>query len=340
MRWDNNVKLMHESTGNMKVLLTGTHFTPAIAVMEKLKKYQGIKIVYVGRTTTMEGDATPSLESQILPKMGIKFIPLIAGRWQRFISPFIVISLLKIPFGFVQALLLVFLEKPDVILSFGGYVALPVVIAGWLFSIPIIIHEQTLLAGLSNRISAIFADKIAISFKESKKFFNREKTILTGNPIRKDLLDIAVGNVSTRRPNKDVMVLIMGGSQGSHAINLAVWECLDKLIKFASIIHVTGDNKFGDFEKSKRLGELMKLGKRYQVFKWIGEDYGIYLKKADLVVCRAGINTLSELAYVGKPALVIPIPYIYLDEQNQNARYFEGLGLVKILPQSKLSGVK
>lgn len=306
----------------MKVLVTGTHLTPALAIIEELKKNYHSEIVYVGRKTTLEGDETPSVESQILPKLGVKFIPLIAGRLQRTLTIYTIPSLLKIPIGFLQALFIILAEKPDVILSFGGYVAVPSVFVGWLFSIPIIIHEQTLVSGLANKISSFFADKIAISFERTLK----EKEVLTGNPIRKEIIAVKPAR------HKGINILITGGNQGSHVINLAVEQSLNKLTKLAHIIHVTGDNRFHDFERLAKF-----TSESYMVKKWIGEEWGSILKKVNLVVSRAGINTLTELAYLGIPALVIPVPYLYQDEQNKNAKYFEKLGLVKILPQSSLS---
>lgn len=310
----------------MKVLITGAHFTPAVAVIEELKKNKNIEIVYVGRKTTQEGDNSPSAESQILPSMGVKFIPITTGRLQRSFTLYTIPSLLKIPVGFLQALYIILSQKPDVVLSFGGYVAVPLVVAGWLFSIPVIVHEQTLVSGLANTISSLFADKVAVSFKDTLK---GEKVILTGNPIRKNILGLSHPRGVTKGP----VVLITGGNQGSHAINLAVEEALSKLVKIAKIIHVTGDSKFKDFERLQN-----HQSENYMVKKWAGKEWGQLLSEADLLVSRAGINTLSEMAILGKPGLVIPVPYLYKDEQNKNAKYFEKLGLVKVLPQSKLSG--
>ena len=309
-----------------KILITGAHFTPAVAIIEELKKHKGVDIVYIGRNTTREGDSSPSVESQVLPKLGVKFIPIIAGRLQKGFSAYTIPSLLKIPIGFLQALYFVLKEKPNIILSFGGYVAVPTVAVGWLLSIPIIIHEQTLVFGLASQISSFFADKIVLSFNDDSRI--NEKTIVTGNPLR-----LMITQTQKRvKKNQKPTILITGGNQGSHTINENVEKCLDKLTKLAAIIHISGDNKFKDFERLEKL-----QNEDYTVRKWIGEEYGRVLSKVDLVVSRAGINTLSELAYLGIPALVIPIPYLYKDEQNKNARFFEDLGLVKTLPQSKLS---
>lgn len=314
----------------MKILVTGAHFTPAVATIEGLKKMGGLEMVYVGRKTTQEGDGTLSVESKVLPSLGVKFIPIIAGRLQRSLTIFTLFSLLKIPIGLLQALFIVLSEKPDVILSFGGYVAVPVVIVGWLFSVPVMIHEQALVSGLANKISSVFADKIAISFDGSAT--PSEKVVLTGNPIRR-VVSEAPQNVSRKRSGLPT-ILVMGGNQGSHVINLAVEKCLDRLLDRALVYHQTGDSKYRDFERLEEFGNLGILGERYTVKKWIGKEYGEILQEADLVVSRAGINTLTELALLGKPTLLIPIPN---SEQNQNAKYFEGLGLARILSQSKLS---
>jgi len=288
----------------------------------------------------LEGNPAKSPESKILPGLGVKFIPITTGRLQRSFTIYTIPSLVKIPIGFIQALYIIILEKPDVILSFGGYVGLPVVCAGWLFSIPIIIHEQGVVSGLANRISAFFAQKKAISLKRKTV---DESFVLTGNPLREEVLNPSrkIPNeyqaiFNTSRKEKLPLLLIMGGNQGSHIINLTVEKVLNKLINLACIIHVTGDNKFEDYQRLQQ--QRAKLGERYLVKKWIGEEYGSILSKIDLVICRGGANTLTEVIYMKKPALVIPIPYLYEDEQNKNAQYFKNLGQVVILPQLKLSG--
>lgn len=320
----------------MKVLITGTHFTPAVAVIEELKKMEpSAEIVYVGRETTQEGDEAKSTESEVLPKLGAKFISIITGRLQRFFTIYTIPSLLKIPIGFLQALYIILSEEPDVILSFGGYVAVPLVVIGWFFSVPIIVHEQTLISGLANKISSLFADKIAVSFKGSA--FKKGKIILTGNPIRNEIFQIPPGVKLVHLPGvrKLPKILVMGGNQGSHTINLMIEACLHKLLKISQIYHQTGDSKYKDYERLQRFGRSEKLGENYHVKKWFDQEYAEILQKADLIICRAGINTLTELAYLGKPALVIPIPY--QDEQNKNAKFFQDLGLATILYQANLS---
>lgn len=323
----------------MKILVTGAHFTPAVAVIEELKKIEpSIEIIYVGRSSTLEGDSVKSVESQVLPFLGVKFIPIIAGRIQRRLSIYTLISLLKIPIGFIQALLVIFKEKPDMILSFGGYVAVPVVFNAWLWSIPIIIHEQTLVSGLANKFSAFFADKICVSFPEND-FSKNEKSVLTGNPIRQEVLISDFLSKEFKqffiqaKKDKLPVILVTGGNQGSHTINKAVEDVLLNLTKIAYVIHQTGDSKYRDFDRLKAFED----GK-YLVKKWIGKDIGGILANVDLIISRAGANTLTEAAFFGKPVLAIPLPYIFQDEQYKNAKYFEELGLVTILHQSQLSG--
>lgn len=331
----------------MKILITGSHFTPAQAVITELLTDQDIKIVYIGRSYTREGDKTPSVESQVLPKLGVKFLSITTGRLQRSFTKFTVPSLLKIPLGFIQAFYYLVSEQPDVVLSFGGYVAVPIVIVAWLLSIPIIIHEQTLISGLANSISSLFADKVAVSFENGRNFRGK-KVVVTGNPIRSEILAAYYGNnsktgekiknfIKRAEKNKLPVILITGGNQGSHIINLVVEQSLSKLIKLGFIIHQTGDSGFKDFEHITQNLNLGSQGDRYLITKWIdGADMGFIFKHADLVVSRAGINTLSELSLFSIPAILIPLPYIHKDEQDVNAKYFQKLGLAQILPQSEL----
>lgn len=327
----------------MKILITGAHFTPAQAVIEELKKDPRIEIVYVGRNKTMEGDNVPSVESQVLPKLGVKFIPITAGRLSLIPSIYSLISLFKIPIGFVQSFFILLKEKPVCLVSFGGYISLPLVFNAWILSIPIIIHEQTLVSGLSNTISSIFADRIAVSYEEDLKKF-RGKSFLSGNPIRKEILNPQ--NISTeikqtlelKDKKKLPLILIIGGNQGSHTINKTIEEILEELTKKIVIIHQTGDSKFRDFERLEEKKESLSTKQNYLVKKWISaNDLGAIYKEVDLVISRAGANTLYELAYFGKPALVVPLANLYRNEQMENAKFFSQKGLVNILPQSKLS---
>lgn len=318
----------------MKVLITGTHFTPAVAVIEKLIKEKDISIVYVGRSNTMEWDFSPSVESSILPQMGVDFVPIISGRLARAFSLVSLISLFKIPLGFVHSFFVLLKQKPDVVVSFGGYTAVPVVITAWLFSIPILIHEQGLKLGLANKISSFFADKIALSFDSPQ--ISGGKYLLTGNPLREEITNPSKNNGSpiskfinnARKKNKSI-VLITGGNQGSHIINLAVEKIIAQLAKVTCIIHITGHSKYQDYDRLK-----MKEDENYTVYKWVDKEFGYILKKTDLVITRAGMNTLMEIGFFKKPTIIIPIPN---KEQTENADYFSDKNGAMIISQKELN---
>lgn len=324
----------------MKILIAGTHFTPAQAVIEELRKFPNIEIVYLGRKFTQEGDRIPSAESQVLPKLGIKFIPLIAGRLRRIFDIRTISSFFKIPIGLVQAFYIVFKEDPDAVLSFGGYIGFPAVFSAWLLSKPIIIHEQTLVSGLANTISGWFADKIAVSFN-SEYTFDKKKTILTGNPIRKGLLNVEESPDRIVPQRNLPVIYVTGGNQGSHIINQVIEESLEKLTEKYFVIHQTGESKYKDFERLFELKKSMKHKERYILKKWFqAEELRSTLSKTYLAVSRAGANTLLELAYFGIPAIVVPLPYLYNNEQIINASVFRKLGLCSILKQEDLTSQK
>lgn len=328
----------------MKVIITGAHFTPAQAVIEQLIKISNnenpINLVYIGRKHTLEADKALSVESQILPTLGVKFIPIIAGRLRRSIDFATFIALLKIPIGFVQSFYFLIKERPDVVLSFGGYVGLPVVICAWLLSIPVIIHEQTLVSGISNKLSGLFADKIAVSF-DTNYSFPKNKIFLTGNPLRKEITQKEINFSPDFRHLKNIktpIILITGGNQGSHIINQVIQQILEDLLKIGTVVHQTGDSKFNDFESLNIKKESLENKDRYIVKKWIdAKDFGGLLKLTNLVISRAGANTLAEAVYLGVPTIVIPLPNVHNNEQVKNANYFSNLGLCEVITQKQLS---
>lgn len=326
----------------MKILITGTHFTPAQAVIEELQKDSQTEIVYIGRKYTQEGDNTLSVESAVLPKLGVKFIPITTGRLQRSFTVYTIPSLVKVPFGFLQAFYFLLREKPDVVLSFGGYVSVPVVVAAWFLSIPLIIHEQTLISGLANKISSLFADKIALSFT-SHELSKNSKAFLTGNPLRKELFstdDKMVGDyqeiINNAKKNNLPLIYITGGNQGSHAINTNVKDNLEELTKVACVVHQTGESKFNDFEDLLLTQKQLTHPERYLVKKWVdGQDVGLLFRNSDIGLMRAGMNTLLEAAFFTLPVLLVPI--LNHKEQAVNAKFFKEKGLAQILWQSDLS---
>lgn len=325
-----------------RIAITGGHLTPALAVIEELIQRGGWEIIFIGRKYATEQEKTPSVESQIIPERGIWFIAINAGRFPRLLNRYSLFSVLKIPLGFFQAFYHLLRFRPQIILSFGGYVSVPVVFAGWLLRIPSLTHEQTTVQGLATKINTIFAKKIALSWSQTIKQFPKEKVVLTGNPIRKEIFQVnekmwQILNFEKKLP----LVFITGGNQGSHVINLAVESALPQLVKVANVFHQCGHlQALGDFERLKKTREKLpkNFKKRYHLKKYLtGEEMGTLLNKADLVVCRAGANTLTEIAALGKPALLIPFPWLYQDEQTKNAQMLVEVGIAEILPQKDLS---
>ncbi len=325
-----------------KIVITGGHLTPALAMIDELLKGDDWEIFYIGRKYTAEGDKTPSLESMVIQEKGIWFIPINFGRLQHKFTRYTISAFLRIPFGFLQAFFHLLRIKPNVVLSFGSYVGVPVVLAGWLLGIPIVIHEQTTVVGLGNKINSFFAKKICVSWPETLKQFPKEKTVLTGNPLRLDIFKTNPKILSTLKFEKDKpLILVTGGNQGSHRINVTIEGILEKLLVKYHVFHQTGHLAgFGDFERleEKRNHLPKSLKDNYHLKKYVsGEEWGTLLERADLVVSRAGINTITELLVLGKPQLLIPISWLPGDEQTKNAQMVEKIGLAEILSQDDLN---
>lgn len=316
----------------MKIVITGGHMGPALAVIAALPK--DTEVVYVGRMYSFEGDRGYSLEYQTVTKMGIPFIPLTTGRLQRVWTPHTLTSLLKIPRGLFEAYAILKKEKPDVVVGFGGYLSFPVGIAAKIAGIPLVIHEQILRAGMANRLLAKIADKVCISWEESKIFFPKNKTIITGNP----LLPFSENIQIPLPPGQLPLLVIVGGSAGSHALNALVEASLPKLLTHYRVFHQTGAaSEFGDFERLQKQKEKLpeNIRSRYHVVQFISPEsvWGV-LDRADGVVSRSGINTVTMLLVLQKRSLLIPLPYGQKNEQQTNAKFLTRLGLSCILEQS------
>lgn len=330
----------------MRVLIAvggGGHFSPALAVIESMPK--DWQILLVGRKHAFEGDKALSLEYQTALRLGLPFEIITTGRLQRRLTKHTFLSLAKIPMGFSQAQKIIKKFSPDVVLSFGGYISLPVVLAAAAKRLPIVIHEQTLHAGLANKIAARFATTICISWQEARHSFPKNKTVvLTGNPIRRAFLQGMKNIKKSAAKSNTPLIYITGGSGGSHGINVLIEGCLGKLLDKYTIIHQTGDAKqFGDFARlEKKRRELPEsLQKKYILKKFLTtEEVMESLVQADLVISRSGINTVTELLYLGKPSLLIPLPYGQHNEQLSNAKLVAKIGLAEIVNQLKTTPEK
>lgn len=323
----------------MKIVLIGGHLAPALSVLETLPK--NTKVLFIGRKYALEGDNALSLEYKTMTSLNIPFVGLNTGRWQRKLTKFTLLSLIKIPFGVVKSFLILISFRPDVVVGFGGYVSIPVIFCAFILRIPVVIHEQTLGVGLANRLVCRFAKKICISWNSSKKYFPQNKVVMTGNPMRKFPIFNAKFSLFN---NKLPTIYVTGGSLGSHTINVLIEGIIEELLKKFNIIHQAGDTyEYRDFERLRQLRENLpeKLRDRYILKKFIDpSQVGDLLNLSTMVISRSGMNTVTELIYFEKPALLIPLPFSQNNEQLKNAKFLEKIGLGVVLPQSKLNQKK
>lgn len=324
-----------------KLLITGGHLTPAIAVIERLDKNEW-EIIFLGRKVAQEGTSQLAREMHEIPKMGAKLITIPAGKIPRHLHLKSIPAIIRIPIGFLFALWHIARLKPEVILSFGGYVAVPAALAGKILAVPTVTHEQTVKKGLANSIIERFADVIAVSWPESQMFFKR-KVLLTGNPLREVILQGPGRRVPIQAENIPLLY-ITGGSQGAHFVNNVISKILPQLLRKYAIVHQCGYTKEGkDHRKLIKIRNSLprELQNRYLVRDWFEADEVAWLlRNADLLISRAGANTITEIAYTGATALLIPLPIAGRGEQLANAKLLQSIGTAEILLQSKLTPLK
>jgi len=311
-----------------KILLTGGHAaTPAIAVVEEIKKrYEQADIYWIGSKYALPGARATTVEYKILPELGVKFYPIVMGKLQTKFTRYTLPLLLNIPISFIQSFWILTRLRPDVILSFGGFSSFPVIFWGFVFRIPVVLHEQTVAAGRAAIASGRFASKIALARSESLPYFPKDKTIITGNPIMSQILEVKPKD----RIGNPPVVLVMGGSRGSQFINEEILKIADTLIKDFKVVHVTGETNQALLTQTP--------GVRYKVLSFIDpRRMGKYYEEADIIVSRAGANSVSEIMFVGRPAILIPLPRTYAAEQEKNARFAEKNGGVKVMEEHEVN---
>ncbi len=321
----------------MRIVLTGGgtggHIFPLVAVASKLRKKVGedIEFLYLGTSQKME--------REIMEKENIKCKHILSGKVRRYFSPLNLTDLLKVPIGIIQSLWTLLIFMPDVIFSKGGYAAVPVVLAAWVYRIPVLSHESDAIPGVANKILGKFSNWIAISYPSAQKYFLKSKIVITGNPIREE---ITQGEPEAARKRYNLLeskpvILVMGGSQGAQCINKSVVKILPELLRKAQIIHQTGER---NFEETVHLaGEMgVKAGRRgyYPVpFMQINE-YKDALSVANLIVSRAGANSIANIAAVKKTAILIPLPTAANNHQQMNAYEIARIGGALVLEESNL----
>lgn len=301
---------------------TGGHVIPNIALISELKKTNW-EIHYIG---TKNG-----IEKSILENEDIIYHEVSAGKLRRyfdiknFSDPFRVIYGIKQSIGLVKEI------KPNIIFSKGGFVSVPVVIGGWFNKVPVIIHESDFTPGLANKLSMPFATKICINFQETKDDLPKNKVVYTGTPIRNELLsgDYEKGLHLCGFKDKKPIVLVMGGSLGSRNINKLVRDTILKLLNNFNIVHICGKGNIDE--------KLINLS-GYKQFEYINKEQPHIFKISDIVISRAGANSIYEFLYLKIPSILIPLSSkSSRGDQILNAKSFEKQGFCKVLEETNLN---
>jgi UDP-N-acetylglucosamine--N-acetylmuramyl-(pentapeptide) pyrophosphoryl-undecaprenol N-acetylglucosamine transferase len=311
----------------MKVLVagggTGGHLFPGMALAEAFRGREPAgAILFVGTDNPLEIStlSKKGFDHVGIPAQGLKG----RGLWRQ------VRSLAKIPKAFWQALGIIRRFDPDIIVGVGGYASGPVALAARLMGKKLVIHEQNLIPGLTNRVLGRFANRVFISFPDNLAIFKTSKTVVTGNPVRRELLTVKPAEKAAGR----FTVLVLGGSQGAHAINRAVVEALDHLKEPARMrfIHQTGPR---DASWVASGYERHRMEATVEPFF---QDMATIYRSATMVICRAGATTIAELTALGKPAIFIPFPFATNNHQELNARYVADSGGGEVVLERDLNG--
>lgn len=309
-----------------KIVLTGGgtagHVTPNMALVPKLRK-EGFDILYIG--------SEKGIEKDLIGKMGIPYEGIATGKLRRYID----IKNLSDPFrvikGYAEARRILRKYKPDVLFSKGGYVAVPVVLAAHRLRIPVIAHESDMTPGLANKITMPLCEKICCNFPETLEYLPKGKGVLSGSPIRKELLSgsreegLRFAGLSGEKP----VILVIGGSLGAVHVNEAVRKVLPELLKNYDVIHICG---------AKNVDDSLRGTPGYVQFGYVNEELKDLFAAADLFISRAGANAICEILALNKPNLLIPLGgEASRGDQILNARSFEKQGYSVVLCEEELT---
>lgn len=316
---------------------------PLVAVSRKineLTRSQNLgdpEIYYLGPGLFLES----SLSRE---KMNFHYKIIITGKWRRYFSFKNFIDFFKIGIGIIQVLFEIWWIMPDVIFSKGGYGSFGVVIAGWIYRIPIILHDSDSIPGLTNRILARFATLIAVSFNEAAANFPKNKTYFTGEAVRdaffepsKPETERSLLHLASQKPT----VLVLGGSQGAQKINDIILDILADLLSMAEVIHQTGDENYLNVLNESKVvlaGLSGELPASYHPVNFLVEpEYIAACHSSDLIISRAGAGSIFEIAASRKASILIPITDSANNHQRKNAYIFGNNGRAEVIEESNLS---
>ena len=298
---------------------------PLVAVLQELRaRHSAWKFLWVGTTT--------GPEREVLECMGVRFVALPPAKWRRYKSFKNITDLAILSYDIFKSWRIIKHFQPDILITAGGYVSLPLHIAGRVARIPMLVHQEDVVPGLANRFMARFATLVTVTFERSASCFKKRRAVYIGNPVRAGLK--AVGHAEAPAhfgfsPARKTIVVI-GGGTGATRLNRLVAEALPVLGKKYQILHVTGRGKayWGNSQDIHH----QSIAAHYKQFEFLDErELGLAFAAADIVVTRAGLGTLSELAVLGKPAMIVPIKNSH---QEQNAEAFAGRGAAVLFEET------
>lgn len=328
----------------MKILIPGGHLTPALSFIDFVRKHHPKdRIVFAGREFSQDATGQKAVERYEVEKRKIPFISFEAVRLGQSFFQHLYRHLTRFVSSVREAKSILSKHKPDLVLSFGGYVAVPFALAAKSLKIRIVTHEQTLVSGFASKLISLIANAVAVTFPESISPLLAEKTVLTGNPLRE-------GVFKSRHPRPEWLaektdkpiVMIMGGNQGSRILNLAIEAALPELLADWTIVHQCG--RPTNQQDSREILALAKtrlpaeLQQRYYILEWIDDSDLFWLyRQAFCAISRAGANATQELAVSGTPSILVPLPLSRHNEQQKNAQWLAQSGGAMILEQRALS---
>ncbi len=322
----------------MRVILsgggTGGHIYPAVSIAKEIKKQdQNAEILFVG---TERG-----LETGIVPKEGFKLLTIKVRGFERKLSLRNVLAVKESFVSLFKVAKVIREFKPDIVIGTGGYVCGSVLMAAALMNIPTLIHEQNAFPGVTNKILARLVDVVAVNFAEAKSYFpQNNKVLVTGNPIRSDML-----NISREEGLKEFgfskelpVVFVVGGSRGAKRVNESVLmlakQCVSR--KSFQMLHMTGETQYEDIMRRYK-NEGIDTGTAYLKVMPYLHNMPYALAASDIIVSRCGASTLSEITALGKPSILIPYPYATDNHQEYNARALEKNGAAVVILEGDLN---
>ena len=325
----------------MKILVsgggTGGHIYPALAVASLLEKQYKAEVLYLG--------SDDGLENELAPAAGFPLTVIKAGKLQRYVSWSTVTGVARVPVGITQAVGIVRKFGPDAVFTSGGYVSVPAGLAARLNGVPLLMHNQDVPPLLSNRLIAPLATRISVVFADSLSYFPARKTLQLGNPVRQEILDMRQVSPQQARRQLELdtelpLLLVTGGSQGARHLNQVVSRTLPDLLPFCQVLQISGKLLLQETRElsEQAMAELdAGLRQRYRLVPYLNEEMPVALQAAELVLCRSGAATLSELAVLGKPSILVPLPpAIGSSPQEANADMFGRSGAAQVIKHTDL----